>query len=412
MSTTITTPERTTAEHLLLVTTAHPSLHQHGDETQAVHRNLGRLLQPRHTSSAELTALAGIPWAADNDCFQGLDVTAFCRMLDRLAGLPGCRFVTVPDVVGDARATAMQFEKWAPALERRGLPLALVLQNGLDEPALRAWLDRTWHRLDAVFVGGDDDFKLGPIAAELAREAKRRGKWVHWGRVNSRKRMAYCISTGACDSMDGSSWARFRKTHLDKGLRWLDELTAEKKARDAQIALLEDQFTANEEVVMNETVTPTRVFAQEQAGEDGIRIDRTTVTESDPNTGRVLRVAVVDRIREAGRQARTEVRVVEYDERGIPSEPVLLAAGDERASDYAYECREHEAEQIRRELKVETIHGYRGKQPAGYYAAMRAGAQLPTLLSVSYRTPNEARRYFRRDFDAELYFIAHVPEAI
>jgi hypothetical protein len=213
----------------LLVTTAHPSLLQHPDpDTDApVHRHLGRLLQPRHTSSVEATAAAGIPWACDNDCFQGLDEKAFVRMIDRMVGLPGCRFVTVPDVVADARATAKQFETWAPALERRGLPLALVLQNGIDAPDLQGWLAFTWHRLDAVFIGGDDDFKLGPLAAELARDAKAHGLHVHWGRVNSRKRMKHCIETGACDSLDGSMWARFRKTHLDKGLRWLGELSSE-----------------------------------------------------------------------------------------------------------------------------------------------------------------------------------------
>jgi hypothetical protein len=45
----------------LLVTTAHPSLVTHtldGD----VHPNLGRLIQPRHTSSIERTAAEGIPW--------------------------------------------------------------------------------------------------------------------------------------------------------------------------------------------------------------------------------------------------------------------------------------------------------------------------------------------------------------
>jgi hypothetical protein len=224
---------------LLLVTTAHTSLVQHpGPQGEAVHPHLGRLLQPRHTSCAEQTAEQGIPWAADNDCFQGLNVPKFEAMLDRLKGLDGCRFVTVPDKVADAWETARMFELWAPALERRGLPVGLVLQNGIDRPALQRWLDRSWHRLDAVFVGGDDEFKLGPVAADLVREAKRRGKWVHWGRVNSRKRMAACMATGACDSMDGSSWARWRKTHLDKGLAWCVELADEADRRSAQMAFM------------------------------------------------------------------------------------------------------------------------------------------------------------------------------
>jgi hypothetical protein len=213
---------------LLLVTTAHTSLSEHGGPNgEAVHPHLGRLLQPRHTSRAEATAAEGIPWAADNDCFQGLDPIAYGKMLDRLKGLDGCRFVTVPDKVADAYETALMFEQWAPAVERRGMPVGLVLQNGIDRPSLQRWLARTWHRLDALFVGGDDEFKLGEVAEALVQRGAADGKWIHWGRVNSRKRMKYCIGTGACDSMDGSSWAQFRDAHLDKGLAWLHELANE-----------------------------------------------------------------------------------------------------------------------------------------------------------------------------------------
>ncbi len=67
-------------------------------------------------------------------------------MCDRLKGLPGCLFVTVPDVVAIATATAQVFEMWAPALERRDLPVA---QDGLEH--LTNWLERTWCRLDALF---------------------------------------------------------------------------------------------------------------------------------------------------------------------------------------------------------------------------------------------------------------------
>jgi hypothetical protein len=54
-------------------------------------------------------------------------------MLTDLAGIPGCLFVTVPDVVGDAAATARQWVRWQAASRRRGLPLAFVAQNGCIE---------------------------------------------------------------------------------------------------------------------------------------------------------------------------------------------------------------------------------------------------------------------------------------
>ena len=217
----------TPAAPIILVTTAHPSLYHHpGPNGEDVHPRLGRLLQPRHTSSVELTAQAGIPWACDNDCFQGLDERKYVNMLDRVSGLPGCLFVTVPDVVGDNDATLELFEQWAPELERRELPLALVAQDGLTHAQLRERAPR----LSALFIGGSTEWKLSDEAAELARLADELGLFVHWGRVNTRKRFDHIVATGAAHSFDGSKWARFRKTYLDDGLAWLDEAAAARRA--------------------------------------------------------------------------------------------------------------------------------------------------------------------------------------
>ena len=40
-------------------------------------------------------------------------------------------------------------------------------------------------------IGGTTSWKLGPAAAGLAAQARRRGLWVHLGRVNSLKRLRY-----------------------------------------------------------------------------------------------------------------------------------------------------------------------------------------------------------------------------
>jgi hypothetical protein len=52
-------------------------------------------------------------------------------------------------------------------------------------------------------IGGSTSWKLGPAAASLAAQARRLGKWVHMGRVNSLKRLRYAASIG-CDSADGT----------------------------------------------------------------------------------------------------------------------------------------------------------------------------------------------------------------
>lgn len=207
---------------LLLVTKSHPEIVRHA------HPHLGRLIQPRHYSSIEKTANASIPWAADNDCFQVLDADAFTRMLDRIQPLPGCLFVTCPDFVGDHEATLVQFYRWSSAIKRRGLPIAFVLQDGCtvrDVP----WLD-----IDAVFIGGTTHFKLGATAERIVLAARERGKWVHMGRVNSEKRIRYAEEIG-CDSVDGSGWAMFNQTHLDRGLNATRQ--AAHRQRQERIAL-------------------------------------------------------------------------------------------------------------------------------------------------------------------------------
>lgn len=193
---------------LLFVTTSHPDVAE-----RYAHPNLGRLVQPRHFSSIVKTARAGIPWAADNDAYNGgFDPDAFYAMLDTLAGLTGCRFVAAPDVVGDAAATLRLFDTWDIAITSRGLPVALVAQNGLAPAGV------PWDRIDALFIGGDDEFKLTGPAEPLIAEAKRRRKWVHMGRVNSERRISYAAALG-CDSIDGTQYARWKRRRIPEGLR-------------------------------------------------------------------------------------------------------------------------------------------------------------------------------------------------
>jgi hypothetical protein len=142
--------------------------------------------------------------------FAGFDADAFLRMLAAIDGLPGCLFVTCPDVVGDADATLEQWRAWRPVLA--GFPVAFVLQDGITSA------DVPWAELAAVFVGGSTGFKLGDDAAALCREARARGAHVHMGRVNSHRRIAYARALG-CDSIDGTKWARWSDAWLAEGLR-------------------------------------------------------------------------------------------------------------------------------------------------------------------------------------------------
>jgi hypothetical protein len=118
------------------------------------------------------------------------------------------------------------FERWQPVLRACGRrstkptstpgcgvhqPIALVAQDGLEP------LPVPWEHLQALFIGGSTQWKLGPHAASLVREAKERGKWVHVGRVNTLQRIRWCMALGV-DSIDGSGFARFTRTRLPMGV--------------------------------------------------------------------------------------------------------------------------------------------------------------------------------------------------
>lgn len=189
------------------------------------HPNHGRLLTPRHYNRAWASARSGIPWAADCDGFGGVDRAAYQRMVMELVGVPGCLFLVVPDVyLGDGveahTATVDAWREWMPFVSMSGFPLAFVAQIGATVGNV------PWDECDAVFLGGDTAWKLGPVAREIVAEAKRRGKHVHMGRVNSMKRIAYAKSIG-CNSVDGSGWAKYRDAMMPRGLAALDQQVME-----------------------------------------------------------------------------------------------------------------------------------------------------------------------------------------
>src|SRR5205807_2609030 len=134
-------------------------------------------------------------WAADNDAFKAWNEERFVKMLIRIESFERslCLFVACPDVVCDAAATLARFWDWRSEIGGRGFPVALVGQNGAKS------IDLPWDAFECLFIGGDDAWKESTTAADLIREANRRGKWTHMGRVNSMRRLRIAYDTG-CDS--------------------------------------------------------------------------------------------------------------------------------------------------------------------------------------------------------------------
>jgi hypothetical protein len=161
----------------------------------------------------------GATWIADNGCFSTNYVgdIAWLDWLTKHSPDAGrCLFATAPDVVGDAETTLKRSAPFLPVIRRLGYPAALVAQDGLED------LEVPWDTFDALFIGGSTEWKLGPAAAAIAKEAKTRGKYVHMGRVNSRQRWTYAESIG-CDSVDGTYLAFGPETNLPKLMRWVDQ---------------------------------------------------------------------------------------------------------------------------------------------------------------------------------------------
>lgn len=169
----------------------------------------------------------GATWCADNGCFTDVwSEDAWWQFLENNAErAESCMFAVAPDVVGEAWPTQMRAMSWLAKIRELGYPAAYVAQDG-------ARTDRIpWEHFDVLFLGGSTEWKLGWEAAALTYIAKRWGKKVHMGRVNSFKRLDYAKRIG-CDSADGTYIAFGPDQNLPKVLRWVDELAAQRTLFD------------------------------------------------------------------------------------------------------------------------------------------------------------------------------------
>jgi hypothetical protein len=151
--------------------------------------------------------------ALDNGCFRDQwDETAWLRWLDRMPRLH-CLFAVVPDVLCDPVATLRRWEKYEQRVSELGFPRAFVLQNGQEHYEVPP--------AEAVFIGGDSEWKTSPAAFELAARARARGAWAHMGRVNTAQRYRLACSQ-LVDSADGTYLAFGPRANLPSLCRWLD----------------------------------------------------------------------------------------------------------------------------------------------------------------------------------------------
>jgi hypothetical protein len=195
----------------------------------------------------------GWNWCADSGIFgHGYpgDDGYLAWLGDHAQQAPSCTFATAPDVVGDAAGTLARSVPLLARIRALGFPAAFVAQNGAED------LPVPWDEFDVLFIGGVPEctpcgwvrpaadhttkhcpycgaklaeWKLGPAAQSLITQAKAHGKWVHMGRVNSRKRLRIAAGMG-CDSADGT-WLTFGPDlYLPKLLSALAEINYTSRA--------------------------------------------------------------------------------------------------------------------------------------------------------------------------------------
>lgn len=142
--------------------------------------------------------LAGVDYGLDNGAFTRFNEKAWVRLVKQAKDHKPV-FVCLPDIVGSARRTLELFPHFLKITS--GLPRALVLQDGIGDFSI------PWNDIEAVFIGGTDDFKISSEAFAAAKTARCLNKWVHVGRVNTEKRVNEWW--GVADSIDGSGISRY-----------------------------------------------------------------------------------------------------------------------------------------------------------------------------------------------------------
>ena len=178
-------------------------------------RYLGWLNTPRHNGSFQAYErfCVPLPVAADNSAFIDFNEKRYLRFVAKTPA--SIEWITAPDQVANAEMTLDLFDRWYPHSQH--LPLALVGQDGMEDKEL------PWPQFDCFFIGGSTRWKLSHAARSIAMEAKRRGKRLHMGRVNSNMRLCYAYNLH-CDTVDGTGYSRYSKLRLKPALIYLHNL--------------------------------------------------------------------------------------------------------------------------------------------------------------------------------------------
>lgn len=180
--------------------------------TLAALRELGwrQLVAPGQRPSFGHTA----GWMLDNGAWslhrngRSFDARAGARFLRHLVAWGRhADFVVAPDIVAGGAGSLALSRAWLPACMYNSRRTLVAVQDGMTEADLAAL--PLGPRV-GLFVGGSTEWKLATVG-RWGAYARRRGCWLHVGRVNSADRIDLCRASGA-DSFDGKSPVMFPST--------------------------------------------------------------------------------------------------------------------------------------------------------------------------------------------------------
>lgn len=140
---------------------------------------LGAILNPASGNRLPDEGLFGVDNAVYGGKYPG--DREYLKYLERFVDhVDRCLFVTAPDVVGDAFATAARSRPMLKEIRAMGFPAAMVAQDFME--FCPHW---DWDEMDCLFIGGSTAWKLSDAAANLGSVANSIGIWTHVGRINS-----------------------------------------------------------------------------------------------------------------------------------------------------------------------------------------------------------------------------------
>lgn len=169
----------------------------------ALYGSIGHLYTPARSERLR----PWLPYALDNGRYAeavngtAFDEDRFMRFVEQYAFRElRPMWVAVPDVPFNGEETLSWWHKWSDRLRQFGLPLAIVVQDGMSTEDVTPLLRKN----DVVFVGGSTSWKWASIKAW-------RSAWprVHVGRVNTQKpELLEWLVDAKVESIDGSGWFR------------------------------------------------------------------------------------------------------------------------------------------------------------------------------------------------------------